>query len=119
MESKDFSNGPVDAGARHAQKRSVPRYPLIAAVEIFEPLSGIRLDGRTTEIAANGCYVEVGNPLSPNTVVQVRIRRDRRDLRAWARVAYVHENSGMGLAFLGSLTNELPIIADWIRDLKP
>jgi hypothetical protein len=118
VELKDFSNGPVEAGARHAQKRSVPRYPLIAAVEIYEPLSHTRLAGRTTEIALNGCYVEVGNPLSRNTVVQVHIHQDHRDLRAWARVAYVHENNGMGLAFLGNPADHLPVIADWIQELK-
>src|SRR5580698_7120073 len=38
-QEKDYLIKPPDAGARFADRRSVPRYPFIAAVDIFEPVS--------------------------------------------------------------------------------
>jgi len=97
----------------------VPRYPLIADVEIYEPVSRTRLDGRTAEISTNGCYVDLTSPLPKNTLIQVRISRDSGEFRTWARVAYVHDKAGMGLAFFDTTAEQRRIIGDWIGELQP
>lgn len=116
--SEDYASKPLDAGARYAERRSVPRYPFVANVEIYEPLGRIRLDGQTSEISANGCYVDVMNPLEKNTVLQLRIVRDGQSFQTWARVAYVQPNLGMGVAFFDTLEEHRRIIADWLVDLS-
>lgn len=116
--SEDYASKPLDAGARYAERRSVPRYPFVANVEIYEPLGRIRLDGQTSEISANGCYVDVLNPLEKNTVLQLRIVRDGQSFQTWARVAYVQPNLGMGVAFFDTLEEHRRIIADWLVDLS-
>jgi hypothetical protein len=116
--SEDYTSKPLDAGARYAERRSVPRYPFVANVEIYEPLGRIRLDGQTSEISANGCYVDLLNPLEKNTVLQLRILRDGQSFQTWARVAYVQPNLGMGVAFFDTLEEHRRIIADWLVDLS-
>jgi hypothetical protein len=116
--SEDYASKPLDAGARYAERRSVPRYPFVANVEIYEPLGRIRLNGQTSEISANGCYVDVMNPLEKNTVLQLRIERDGQSFQTWARVAYVQPNLGMGVAFFDTLEEHRRIIADWLVDLS-
>jgi hypothetical protein len=116
--SEDYGIKPLDAGARYAERRSVPRYPFVADVEIYEPLSRTRLEGQTSEISANGCYVDVLNPLEKNTVLQLRILRDGQTFQTWARVAYVQPNLGMGVAFFDTLEEHRRIIADWLVDLS-
>lgn len=116
--SEDYANKPLDAGARYAERRSVPRYPFVANVEIYEPLGRIRLEGQTSEISANGCYVDVLNPLEKNTVVQLRILREGQTFQTWGRVAYVQPNLGMGVAFFDTLEEQRRIIAEWLVELS-
>jgi hypothetical protein len=116
--SEDYGRKPLDAGARYAERRSVPRYPFVANVEIYEPLGRIRLAGQTSEISANGCYVDVLNPLEKNTVLQLRILRDGQEFQTWARVAYTQPNLGMGVAFFDTLEEHRRIISDWLVELS-
>jgi PilZ domain len=116
---EDSLNGQLDAGARFGQTRAMPRYPLVAEAQIYEPLSRTRLHARTTEIGLNGCYVEVVNSLPRNTILELLILRNGQEFRTWARVAYVRESIGMGLAFLDTRARHRQTIRDWIRELKP
>lgn len=116
--SEDYASKPLDAGARYAERRSVPRYPFVADVEIYEPLGRIRLEGQTSEISVSGCYVDLLNPLEKNTVLQLRIVRDGQSFQTWARVAYAQPNLGMGVAFFDTLEEHRRIIADWLVDLS-
>ncbi len=115
--NKDFLIQPPDAGARYAERRCVPRYPFIASVEIFEPVSRTSFTGQTAEISVKGCYVDMLNPPPANTVIQLRILRDKGTFETWARVAYAHEGLGMGIAFLRTLPDQERIIADWVAEL--
>lgn len=97
----------------------MPRYPLVASVEIYEPLSGAKLDGRTSKISTSGCYIDLLNPLPKNTLVQLRILRESQAFQTWARVAYVQEGLGMGLSFFDTLEDQRRIITGWIGELTP
>lgn len=116
---RDFLNDPPDAGARYPQARATPRYPIIAQAQIYEPLSGARVEGRTTEIGVNGCYLKVVETFPRNTIIELRMGRNGQQFRTWARVAYVNEKAGIGLAFLDTLAKDRQTILDWIRELKP
>jgi hypothetical protein len=115
----DFLADSLDAGSRFPQARATPRYPLVAEAEIYEPLSRTRAEARTTEIGARGCFLEMAKPLARSAIVELRIVRNRQEFRAWARVAYVTESVGVGLAFLGMLPIHRQTIMDWIRELNP
>lgn len=118
-QSRDYTSKPPDAGARFADRRSVPRYSLIAAVEVFEPVSRTSCQGRTTEIAMNGCYVDMIAPLPANTVFQLRIRRESGAFESWGRVAYSQKGLGMGVAFLKTRPDQEDILKKWLAELSP
>jgi|HubBroStandDraft_5_1064220.scaffolds.fasta_scaffold300579_2 hypothetical protein len=118
-QEKDYLIKPPDAGARFADRRSVPRYPFIAAVDIFEPVSRTAFQGRTAEIGAKGCYVDMVNPLAVNSVFQLRIHRDGSTFETWGRAVYAQEGLGMGVFFLKTQPEQQSVIESWIAELAP
>ncbi len=118
-QGKDYAVEAPDAGARFAERRCVPRYPFVAAAEVFDPVSRTSHQGRTAEIATKGCYVEMAQPLPVNTVFQLRISRETGAFETWGRAVYSHAGLGMGVAFLKTLPEQLKIIEAWIVELSP
>jgi len=100
--SDDFLSNPPDAGTRFSERRSNPRYALIAAVQITDPIGKIQLSGRTSEVSVGGCYVDVLNTLPSGTVIQIRIQRDKGTFESWGRIRYVHQSIGMGVMFFSN-----------------
>jgi hypothetical protein len=101
----------------YKNRRSMPRYPLIATVEVVEAQSEMRLAGRISEIGRNGCYIDVLNTLPAGTLVQVRISRDSGTFTTAARIVYVHEGMGMGVAFLNPPEEQLKVLDGWLAEL--
>jgi PilZ domain len=118
LSDASFSSQPPDAGTRFADRRAVPRYPFVAAIEMFEPIARIRIAGRTSEIGLNGCYVDILNPLPEKTVCQIRIERDSETFETWGRVVYIHPGIGMGVAFFETAPEQRATISEWISKLS-
>lgn len=110
--------GGPDAGARFAERRSSPRYLLVATTEIMEPIARIRLSGRTAEIGGGGCYIDILNPLPKGSVIQLFIRRDSGTFQTWGRVAYAHEGIGMGVQFFDTAPEQTRILKEWLEELS-
>lgn len=108
----------IAAGGRFAERRSSPRYALIATAEIVEPLGNTRLSGRTAEIGLGGCYVDVLNTLPKGTIIELSIQRDAGVLKTWGRVVYVHENIGMGVQFFDVAPAQQALLQTWLADLS-
>jgi c-di-GMP-binding flagellar brake protein YcgR len=116
--SEDFLSNPPDAGARFSERRQNPRYALIATAEITDPIGKIKLSGRTSEVSAGGCYVDVLNTLPSGTVIQIRIQRDQGAFESWGRVKYVHESIGMGVMFFQIAPEQKEVLREWIAELS-
>jgi hypothetical protein len=116
--TEEFRPSKPEAGARFAERRSSPRYVLVAAVDILDPVANIRLFGRTAEISQNGCYVDILNPLPKNSVIQLFIRRDGGTFETWARVVYVHDRLGMGMQFFNTTRDHAALLEKWIAELS-
>lgn len=99
------------------ERRTVPRYPLIATSEILESSSAMRLTGRISEISRKGCYVDVLNPLPVGTEIQLRISRDNGSFSTAAKVIYADQGMGMGVAFVNTAADQLQILDAWISEL--
>ena len=114
----DLPGHPADAGTRFVERRAVPRFHMIAEIEVFEPISKVRVKSYTAEIGARGCYVRVSNPLEKNTVIQIRIVRNRDTFSTWGRVVHVHERLGMGVAFFKPEPAEEKILESWLGEIR-
>jgi hypothetical protein len=115
--ANDFPQTRQDAGARFAERRASPRFPMVAEVEIVEPITQTRLAGQTSEISMGGCYVDVLNPLPPKTVIQICIRRESGSFTSWGRIAYIQEGMGMGVAFFRTLPEQETVLRGWIVEI--
>ena len=108
----------VNTGATYAIRRSVPRYSLIASVEIIEPADDVRLSGRISEISRKGCYVDMLNTLPTGTLIVVRISRDQGAFETQGKVIYAQESMGMGIAFLDPPEEQLQTLDAWLEELS-
>ncbi|MBZ5500984.1 MAG: PilZ domain-containing protein [Acidobacteriia bacterium] len=107
---------PSDSGKAPREKRAVPRYTLIATVDVVEPVSGVRISGRISELSRKGCYVDALNNLPPQTPVNIRISRDRGTFSSPGKIIYVQEAMGMGLTFLEIPDDQLKILDSWLAE---
>ncbi len=108
----------IEAGARFAVRRSTPRYTLIATAEIVEPISNMRLSGRTAEIGLGGCYVDTLDTLPQGAVIELSIQKNGSTLKIWGRVAYTHESIGMGVQFFDVSPPQQTLLKQWIAELS-
>ena len=114
----DSSGSPIDDGNSRGERRSVPRYALIAQAEIVEPASGTSIAGRLSEISLKGCYVDLLNTLPVQTVVEIRVTRDQGKFTSPGRIIYAQEGMGMGIAFADMTADQLKILQAWIEELR-
>jgi hypothetical protein len=106
-----------DADKAPREKRTVPRYSLIATVDVVDPVSSVRISGRISELSRKGCYVDALNNLPPQTPVNIRISRDRGTFNSPGKIIYVQETMGMGLTFVGTPDDQLKILDSWLAEL--
>ncbi len=67
-------------GLRCGERRRVPRYPFLAAVEVTELSSGARLRGRMSDLGVQGCYVQTLNPFPVGALVRLRLVNRKESL---------------------------------------
>jgi hypothetical protein len=104
-------------GTFYADRRTVPRFSLIATVEVVESVSDMRLSARISEISRKGCYVDVLNPLPSGTLVRLRILRDSGTVTTPGKIIYVQQGMGMGVAFLDTPADQMQILDAWLAEL--
>ena len=102
---------------QHGERRSVPRFNLIATAEIAEPASGVRISGRISEISRKGCYLDVLNTLPTGTRLRLTISRDQGTFTTNARIIYAQEGMGMGIVFVNVAADQLAILDAWLAEL--
>lgn len=108
---------PTSSDTSFREKRSVPRYTLIASVEVIESTTEAKISGRISEISRKGCYVDVLNTLPVGTQVRLVISRDQGTFTTHGRIIYVQEAMGMGVAFADTPNEQLKILDSWLAEL--
>ena len=110
-------DSPTSTGPPYRERRTVPRFSLIATAEIEEPISGVRISGRISEISRKGCYVDLLNTLPTGTAIQVRISRDQGAFASSGKIIYTQEGMGMGVAFVDPSSDQLNTLDSWLAEL--
>lgn len=113
-----FSGAPGSPGGPFREHREVPRYTLIASIELREPETDTRIAGRISEISRKGCYVDVMITLPQGTQLDVRISRDQGSFTSKGKIVYVQEGMGMGVAFLDVAPDQLKILDSWLAEIS-
>jgi PilZ domain len=99
-----------------AEPRRSPRIPFIAAAEIIEVDTEVRLTARTGDLSQGGCYMDMVNPLPRGTAVKVVIAHGDRTFDATARVVYSQTPLGMGLEFREIDPTHQPTLGQWLAE---
>jgi hypothetical protein len=99
------------------EKRCCPRYPFSPAVEALDVLANIRIIGRLSDIARNGCYVDTISPFAAKAAVALTIMRDRQAFKTLATVVYSQIGMGMGLYFTRAEPEHLVVLGTWLDEL--
>jgi len=105
------------SGPPYREKRSVPRYSLIASVEIVEPVSDVHISGRISEVSRKGCYLDILNTLPVGTKIRLTVTRDQGTFTTLGRIIYVQEGMGMGVAFLETAADQMTVLDAWLAEL--
>jgi PilZ domain len=108
---------PPNSTPEYRERRSVPRFNLIASAEITEPASGVRIVGRISEISRKGCYLDVLNTLPVGTRLRLTISRDQGAFTTDAQIIYAQDGIGMGIRFFDVAADQIAILDAWLAEL--
>jgi PilZ domain len=114
----DFGIPQNDPSASYAIRRSVPRFGLIAQTDVVEPVSGLRISGRISEVSLKGCYVDVLNTLPTQTEIEIQILRDKGTFTSPGKIIYAQEGMGMGIGFLNTPADQMKVLDSWLAELN-
>jgi hypothetical protein len=112
-----FSGTPVNRGGPYREHREVPRFTLIASIELREPETDTRISGRISEISRKGCYVDVLITLPEGTGLDVRISRDQGVFETKGKIVYVQHGMGMGVTFIDPAPEQMKLLDAWLAEI--
>ena len=97
-----------------SDRRSTPRYAFVATAELIEQSSDTRMSTRVSELALNGCYLDMMNPFPQGTGVLIKIYTDAEFFEAQATVVYSQPNMGMGVKFTEIKPHFAEVLKQWL-----
>jgi hypothetical protein len=106
------------ASVASVERRKHPRYSFSGAAEVVEVRSGTRIQGRISDLARGGCYVDAISPFGVGSEVKIRIVVDSRTFVAQARAVFAAPGMGMGLMFTAIEPEQLAVLDRWLGELS-
>lgn len=104
------------------ERRKHLRYPCFGEVAVGNRGSDVSLTGQLSDISLGGCYIDMMNPLPPDTEVEVALRVANHQFKAIGLVRASRHGFGMGVAFT-EITDEsrsaLKELVDWLAGSLP
>ena len=97
--------------------RRVPRYSLVADVEVTDTDRRLQMKARTKTVGLFGCGIATSNPFSQGTSVRIRLSHRGAEVKAVGIVAYVRPDLDMGIAFTDVDRESERILSLWIEEL--
>ena len=99
-------------------RRREARFPFTATVEVIEPKSKTRIQGRTSDLSRGGCYIDTISSFPFDTNVNVILKKENRAFEAQAKVAYSLDGMGMGLKFVQAAPEQMNLLNKWVGVLS-
>ena len=120
-DSKVSAGGPSEYQGveRHQnERRRDLRFPFTASVDAVEPQSKATISGRTSDISSGGCYVDTISPFPVETIIKIRLTKERVTFEADAKVVLSQVGMGMGVAFISAVPQQIRIFQKWLNELQ-
>jgi hypothetical protein len=96
------------------ERRFAIRQPFTAAAIITSAHAHVRLQARSADLSANGCYIDTMNPYPEGTCVRLQLARGEKIFEIAATIRCSHSGMGMGLAFLHPTPEQESLLAEWL-----
>ena len=116
--SIDSQKDSKSAAPAAQERRAEARYSFSASAEAVHLQADTRLNGRISDLSRGGCYVDTINPFPVGADVKIRIVRGNTSFLADSRVTYAASGMGMGLAFTRIEPERLPVLEQWLKELR-
>ena len=100
------------------ERRRQARHPFTVTVEAVEPKSKTRIQGRTSDLSREGCYVDTTTSFPAGSIVQVRLARGKWSFEGAAEVVYSSAGMGMGVKFKSADPQQFRLLDKWIEELS-
>jgi hypothetical protein len=101
------------------ERRSAPRYALVADVEVTELSSNTTLNAKTSDVSVGGCFLYALCPFPKGAEVRVKISANNATFTAVGNVVFDLPNMGMGISYNRIAEDQLAILQEWILSLSP
>lgn len=98
------------------EHRRSPRVQFVAAAEVIEIETEVRLRARTSDLSQHGCYLDMIHPLPAGTTVRVEIAQGEQTFNALAGVVYSQTPLGMGVEFRELAADRQLLLERWVSD---
>ena len=96
--------------------KRAPRYPFVARIKATDTISGMQLEGLTTDLSEGGCRVSTRKgPFSAGTGILLEITKNGVSLLTNATVVYNLKDQFMGICFEEMPRDQAAILAGWIK----
>jgi len=109
--------GPADTPTDFANRRKMPRYPVVAEAQVTDLSTGSKFNVRISELSAGGCYVDILNAIPDGSLVRVSVVRDKGNFEAEGKVVYNHPGMGLGVCFIAVEPHDRETLNAWITEL--
>jgi hypothetical protein len=96
------------------ERRLAVRRPFVAAADVITVDRRMRLQARSEELSANGCYIHTLNPYALGVCVRLRLIRAEKIFETAADIRSSDLGMGMGLAFLDPAPEQQSLLAVWL-----
>lgn len=113
-ESAASGNKPAES----AEPRKGARFAVSASADMLELRTRTRLNGRTSDLGAGGCYIDTVTPFPVGTSVVLNLASEHHNVHAMANVVYAHTGMGMGLAFAEMTPTQKANLSAWLCELS-
>jgi hypothetical protein len=98
-----------------SNRRASPRYTFFAAAELTVLATGARTETRTSDLGANGCFLDTPNPLPAGAIINIQIIHEGQVFKAGGVVAHSHPNIGMGVKFIALESGCADLLESWLH----
>src|SRR5438270_11446234 len=96
------------------------RYAFVARIKATDVISGMQLDGLTSDVSEGGCCVMTRRaPFSPGTRILLQITKTGVSLSTYATVIYNLKDEVMGLCFEDMPLDQSSILDRWSKAAIP
>jgi hypothetical protein len=96
--------------------KRAPRYPFVARIKATDTISGMQLEGLTTDLSEGGCRISTRKgPFSEGTGILLEITKNGVSLLTHATVVYNLKDKFMGICFEEMPPDQAAILAGWIK----